>query len=152
LILEIETLPLRLEAALAGWSDQQLDTPYRPGGWTVRQTVHHLADSHINAFCRLRLALTEEQPVIKPYDQNEWAKLADVKELPVQVSLDILKGLHARWTFLLKTLSEGEFQRSYVHPEYAKTYSVEEMVAVYAHHGNHHLAHITSLKERNGWT
>lgn len=150
-ISEIQSLPAALESALAGMTDTQLDTPYRPGGWTVRQLVHHLADSHVNAHCRLRLALTEDGPTIKPYEQDEWAELADVKNMPVVHSLNILTGLHARWAFLLKNLSSSQFQRVFVHPEYQKTYSIGEMTGLYAWHGKHHLAHITELKKRNGW-
>ena len=150
-IREIATLPGRLEAALAGWTDEQLDTPYRSGGWTVRQLVHHIADSHLNAHCRIRLALTEDKPTIKPYKQDEWVKLADVQSLPVSYSLDIVRGLHARWAFLLKNLNDNELQRSFVHPEHGTSFTVEGMIGLYAWHGNHHLAHIVELGKRNGW-
>ncbi len=148
---DISSLPGRLETALAGWTDDQLDTPYRPGGWTVRQLVHHLADSHQHAHCRIRLALTEEQPVIKPYDQDAWIQLADVQSLPVIDSLNILRGVHARWAFLLKKLDVQALQRTFIHPEHGKSFTVENTIGTYAWHGNHHLAHITGLKERMGW-
>ncbi|MEK7257648.1 MAG: YfiT family bacillithiol transferase [Bacteroidota bacterium] len=149
-IADIESLPARLEATLTGWSDEQLDTPYRPGGWTVRQLVHHLADSHINAFVRIHLALTEDNPTIKPYEQDDWVKLPDAR-MPIGVSLDVLRGLHARWAFLLKSLSEEQWKRTFFHPESQKIFAVEEMAGVYAHHGNNHLAQIEGLKAREGW-
>ena len=148
---EIAALPGLLEAALDGWPDEQLDTPYRPGGWTVRQLVHHIADSHMNAHCRLRLALTEEQPTIKPYEQDGWVKLADADQMPVSHSLGIVRGVHARWAFLLKNLEANQLQRTFVHPEHGKVFTVEEMNGLYAWHGKHHVAHITELKKRMKW-
>lgn len=149
-ISQIATLPGRLETALAQLNDAQLDTPYRPGGWTVRQVVHHLADSHLNAYTRFKLALTELRPTIKPYEQDDWAKLPDTG-LPIGPSLDVLRGLHARWAFLLKNLDEAELARTYLHPEHGKEFSVDVTISMYAHHGDNHLAQITGLRERNGW-
>ena len=137
----ITALPQHLEAALEGVTEAQLDTPYRPDGWTVRQVVHHLADSHINAYCRLHLSLTEDAPVIKPYEEGAWAKLPD-STLPISHSLEILRGLHFRWVHLLRNMSEADFQRTYVHPQYGKVYSMDTMSALYAWHGGHHLAHV----------
>ena len=149
-VASIATLPGKLEAALAGMTDAQLDTPYRPEGWTVRQLVHHIADSHLNAFARFRLALTEDNPTIKPYEQEDWAKLPDVG-MPVQPSLDLLRGLHARWAFMLQNLEPEELSRTYHHPEHNKSFSVDETIAMYAHHSDNHLAQITGLRERMGW-
>jgi hypothetical protein len=148
---DLASLPHRLKNVLNGLSDEQLDMPYRPGGWTVRQLVHHLADSHLNAHCRIRLALTENSPTIKPYEQDEWAKLPDVLTMPVNHSLEILSGLHARWVFLIKNLNGQELNKSFVHPEHGKTFSVADMVGMYVHHGNNHLAQIEALKKRMDW-
>jgi len=142
----IATLPQRLESALAGITELQLDTPYRPDGWTVRQVVHHVADSHINAYCRLHLALTEDAPTIKPYDEGAWAKLPD-SNLPIVHSLEILRWLHFRWVYLLRNMSEADFQRTYVHPQYGKVYSMDTMTALYAWHGEHHLGHVKIVME-----
>lgn len=137
----IAALPQRLETAVADITDTQLDTPYRPEGWTVRQVVHHLADSHINAYCRLHLSLTEDAPIIKPYNEGDWAKLPD-SALPICHSLEILRGLHFRWVHLLRNMSEADFQRTYVHPQYGKVYSMDTMTALYAWHCEHHLGHV----------
>lgn len=145
----IEGLPSRLEKALEGMSRKQLDTPYREGGWSVRRLVHHLADSHINAFIRSRFLLTEEVPTIMPYDQDAWAKLAD-SDLPVDASLDILRGMHQRWAHLLKSLDEADWKKELNHPDNG-IMSMAKLTAMYAWHSNHHLAHITKLKERKGW-
>jgi GNAT superfamily N-acetyltransferase len=147
---DLDTLPDRLEAALSGLSDKQLDTNYRPGGWTLRQLVHHIADSHINAHCRLRWALTEASPIIKPYEEKEWSKLPDAT-LPVAASLSIIRGIHYRWVHLLKSLNNNGLERFYVHPADQKTYTLTDQLALYAWHSNHHLAHITRLRERRGW-
>jgi len=128
-----------------------MDTPYREGGWTLRQVVHHCADSHMNAFCRFKLAMTEEKPVIKPYEEARWAALADSKNLPVDASLAILKGLHERWTVLMKSLREAERHRTFIHPEHGREISLQETIGLYAWHGEHHLAHITSLKKARNW-
>ena len=146
----IADLPAKLVAAVAGLSDEQLDTPYRPEGWTLRQTVHHLADSHINSLCRFKLALTEdESPTIRPYYEDRWAELGDSK-MPVDVSLAIVDGVHRRWVSLLESMSDADFQREFVHPE-TGTWTLEKVLAMYAWHSRHHTAHITSTRERNGW-
>jgi len=144
----IAELPTRLRAAVAGLTDAQLDTPYRPGGWTVRQVVHHVADSHLNAYIRLKFALTEEKPAIKPYDQDAWAGLADSR-LPVEMSLATLDGVHARWTGLYRSLTDEQFGRTFRHPEIG-TVTLDRQLQMYAWHGRHHVAHITALREREG--
>jgi hypothetical protein len=143
-ISEIESLPAKLKKEVEHFSDAQLDTPYRPGGWTIRQVVHHLADSHMNSLIRFKLALTEDNPVIKPYLEDKWAELADSK-LPVNISLQLLEGLHIRLFTLLKSLSPEELNRTYIHPESKKQWRLYDVIGLYAWHGNHHLAHITSL-------
>ncbi len=149
---EIRRLPGRLREAVAGLDDRRLDTPYRPGGWTVRQLVHHVADSHVNAYVRLRLALTEAGPTIRPYDEGLWAELADARELPVEPSLRLLEALHERWTALLDRLEPGDWSRTLVHPERpGERLTVEWLVAQYAWHSRHHVAHVTALREREGW-
>jgi hypothetical protein len=148
----IAALPKKLRAAVAGLSDAQLGTPYRDGGWTVRQVVHHLADSHMNAYVRMRLALTEDVPRVKPYEEAKWAELADARTAPVIVSLMLLDGLHARWAMLLKSLDEKDFARTFTHPEHKDTLNLDWLVAVYAWHSLHHVAHITALRERMRWT
>src|SRR5690606_20074411 len=120
-------------------------------GWTIRQVIHHLADSHLNAFCRIKLTLTEDSPTIKPYHEADWARMDDYIKMPVSHSIDILRGLHARMVFVLKNLSATEREKFYIHPEYGRTYTLETVMALYAWHCNHHLAHITSLMERKGW-
>lgn len=146
----IAELPAKLSAAVAGLSDEQLDTPYRPEGWTLRQTVHHVADSHINSLCRFKLALTEDEaPTIRPYYEDRWAELADSK-MPVDVSLAIVDGVHRRWVSLLESMSDADYQREFIHPE-TGTWTLEKVLALYAWHSRHHTAHITSARERNGW-
>jgi hypothetical protein len=147
---DIEQLPARLRAAVAGLDDRQLDTPYRADGWTVRQVVHHLADSHINALVRLKLALTESHPTIKPYDENAWAALPDVR-MPIAVSLGIVDGVHARMVTILRSLAPEQIQRTFMHPEHGKVMTVSYLTQNYAWHGRHHVAHITSLRTREGW-
>jgi uncharacterized damage-inducible protein DinB len=142
-IREIARAPQELRAAVAGLSQEQLDTPYRPGGWTVRQVVHHVPDSHINAFIRFKLALTEDQPAIKPYDEARWAMLPDAA-LPVEASLDLLDALHLRWVCLLEAMSEREYQRTFAHPE-SGVWRLDQYLAQYAWHGRHHVAHIALL-------
>jgi len=149
LIAQIESLPARLSEALAPLNTAQLNTPYRPGGWTVRQVVHHLADSHMNAYIRLNLMLTEEQPTIKPYKENLWAELAYKKNLDVKTILQLLGLIHQLLVSLLQSVKAEDYERSYIHPEYQRIYSLRQVVALYAWHGNHHLAHITHLAERN---
>lgn len=151
LIDEIAALPAGMRNAVAGLSDTQLDTPYRPEGWTVRQLIHHVADSHVNAYVRFKLALTEDRPTIKPYDQAAWAELPDARSEPVEISLDILDSVHHRWTILLRTLDEDGWQRTFMHPEIGEV-SLETNLQLYAWHGRHHLAHVTSLSDRKGWS
>ncbi|HLI30711.1 MAG TPA: putative metal-dependent hydrolase, partial [Terriglobia bacterium] len=146
----IEEVPARLRAAVKGLSDAQLDTPYREGGWTVRQVVHHLADSHMNSYVRFRLALTESEPTIKTYDQTRWAELRDARTAPVEPSLALLESLHKRWVLLLKSLEAADFSRTFRHPDRG-TMTLDQNLALYAWHGRHHVAHITSLRERMGW-
>ena len=143
--------PANLRAAVSGLSDAQLDTPYRPGGWTVRQVVHHVPDSHLNAYTRFKLALTEDEPTIKPYDEAAWAELADSRKVPVEVSLDLLDALHLRWVALLRSMDTDDFNRGLRHPEHAKILTLKQMLGLYAWHGRHHVAHITTLKKREGW-
>jgi hypothetical protein len=149
-IQQIEEAPAKMRAAVAGLIDQQLDTPYRPGGWTVRQLVHHVPDSHMNAFTRFKLALTEEIPTIKPYLEALWAELADAKS-PIAPSLDLLDALHKRWVVLLNSLAPADWQREYLHPEHNRKMSLDQTLALYSWHGRHHVAHITALRERNSW-
>jgi len=150
LIGRIAALPERARAAVAGLDDAHLDTPYREGGWSPRQIAHHLADSHLNAFIRIKLALTEDHPTIKPYDQAAWAGQADVAGVPVAASLDILGGLHARWTHLLGSLSDDGFARTVKHPEIGDI-DVDFLLQLYAWHGDHHVTQIEQLRERRGW-
>jgi hypothetical protein len=145
----LRKLPEHLRAAVSGLDDTQLDTPYREGGWTVRQVVHHVADSHANCYIRFKLALTEDWPIIKPYDEAAWAKLADSR-LPVEISLDMIEGLHERWVGLLESLSEGDFQKGYQHPEMGRQ-NLAKVLALYDWHSRHHTAHITGLRARQGW-
>ncbi len=147
---QIEEAPARMCAAIAGLSDAQLDTPYRPGGWTVRQVVHHVPDSHMNSYVRYRLALTEDSPTIKPYEEARWAELADARSLPIEPSLALLESLHARWVPLLRSLSVADWKRTFRHPELGLV-SLEKNAALYAWHGRHHTAHIASLRERMKW-
>src|SRR6185295_10257740 len=148
---DIAAAPQRMRSAVAGLTDEQLNTPYRDGGWTVRQVVHHLPDSHLNAYTRMKLALTEDEPVIKPYDEARWAELADVQATPIETSLTLLECLHRRWVLLLRSLGPKELGRRFRHPEHNRSIGLEEMLALYAWHGRHHVAHITSLRSRMGW-
>jgi uncharacterized damage-inducible protein DinB len=147
---EIEQAPANLRAAIKGLSDQQLDTPYRSEGWTVRQVVHHVPDSHLNAYIRFKLALTEDEPTIKTYAEDRWAQLADTETTPVEVSLAMLDSLHARWVRLLRSLTPEQWKREFRHPKLGAV-PLEKSLALYAWHGRHHVAHITSVRERNGW-
>jgi hypothetical protein len=147
---DIAELPVKVRAAVAGLSAAQLDTPYRDGGWTVRQVVHHFADSHMNAFIRFKLALTEDTPQIKPYDEKAWATLADVLGQDIELSLMLLQGLHARWSALLSGLSPNQLDRTFLHPE-SGVQKLDRTLQTYAWHSRHHVAHITRLRERNGW-
>jgi hypothetical protein len=145
----IRELPGALREAVSGLSDAQLDTPYREGGWTVRQVVHHIGDSHMNSFVRFKLALTEDCPTIKPYNEAAWAQLPDSLQ-PVEDSLLLVESLHARWTALLEAMSEEDFKREFIHPESGRQ-PLSKSVAIYAWHGRHHTAHITGLRQRQGW-
>lgn len=150
----IQTLaqaPANLRVAVAGLADEQLDTSYREGGWTVRQVVHHLADSHMHSYTRFRFALTEENPAIKPYDENAWADLSDAKSGPLEPSLQILEGVHARWVALARSLTEAEFARTFHHPASKREMRADVTLGLYAWHCRHHIAHITGLRERMGW-
>lgn len=146
----IASTPAALRKAVDGLSDAQLDTPYRPGGWTVRQLVHHVPDSHLNAYTRFKLALTEDVPTIKPYDEARWAQLGDVPATPVATSLSLLETLHVRWVALLESVAQKDFERLLVHPENG-TMTLDQLLALYSWHGPHHVAHVTRLRERNGW-
>jgi hypothetical protein len=146
----IRTLPSALEEAVKGLNDKQLDTPYRDGGWTVRQVVHHLADAHMNAFIRMKLMLTEVKPTFKAYDQNAWAALSDTTQMPIGVSLEILRGLHDRWSMLLDRVAEGDWTKTAVHPERGEV-TLEGQLNVYAGHGEKHVEHIKSLRRAKGW-
>jgi hypothetical protein len=147
----IAAAPSRMRAAVAGLDEAQLDTPYRDGGWTVRQVVHHVPDSHMNAYMRVKLALTEDAPAIRPYDEAAWAKLEDVNTTPIDVSLTLLESLHARWTALLRTLRPGDFRRTFLHPDHTGPFTLDTVLAMYSWHSRHHVAHITSLRDRMGW-
>ena len=150
LIEEIAAAPAALRDAVNGLSVEQIDTPYRPGGWTVRQVAHHIPDSHMNAYIRFRLALTENQPTIKPYVQQLWAELPDAKTADIEMSLTLLDGLHKRWVSLLKNMKPEDFKGTFRHPE-SGIQSLERTLQMYAWHGKHHVAHITSLRKRMGW-
>ena len=147
---QIAALPGEIRRAAAGLSDAQLDTPYRPSGWTIRQVIHHLPDSHLNSYVRYRLALTEEEPTIKPYAEERWAELPDAQSGPVEMSLKLLESLHVRWVVLLRSLTDEQWKRKFNHPEDGVV-DLETNVHIYAWHGRHHLAHITGLRERMGW-
>jgi hypothetical protein len=151
-IAHIDALPMLLRAAVEGLTDEQLNTPYREGGWTPTEVVHHVADSHMNAYIRCKLALTEQAPTIKPYDQAAWARLADVRSVPMAVSLSLIDALHARWVALLRSMSDADFERTYIHPEQEHPVPLREVIAMYSWHGQHHTAHILALRDRNGWT
>jgi len=151
LIESIAQAPAKLRAAVEGLSPEQLDTPYRPDGWTVRQVVHHLPDSHLNAYIRFRLALTEDEPAIKTYEQERWAELEDARTAPVDLSLALLESLHRRWVLLLRALPPAAFARTFRHPELGVV-TLDQQLRMYEWHGRHHVAHITSLKQSMGWT
>jgi uncharacterized damage-inducible protein DinB len=147
---QIEQTPARLREAVQGLSEAQLDTPYRDGGWTVRQVAHHVADSHVNAFVRFKLGLTEDDPTIKPYDEAAWAVLGDVAPTPVEVSLALLDNLHVRWNHLLRSITDAQWSRTIQHPDNG-TMRLDLLLGLYAWHGRHHVAHVTTLRERMGW-
>jgi uncharacterized damage-inducible protein DinB len=150
LIEDIEKVPAALRAAVGGLSPQQIETPYREGGWTVRQVVHHVPESHMNAYIRFKLALTEQEPTIKPYEQQLWAELEDVQATPIEVSLALMDPLHDRWVRLLRSMKADDWKRSFRHPEMGVV-PLEKNLALYAWHGRHHVAHITELRKQRGW-
>jgi uncharacterized damage-inducible protein DinB len=145
----IAATPARLRDAVRGLTPEQIETPYRPGGWTVRQVVHHVPDSHLNAYVRFKLALTEDEPTIKPYDEAAWANLADT-QVPLETSFRLLDAVHERWVALLRAMSPSDFARMLVHPESGRQ-RLDQVLALYAWHGPHHVGHVTSLRERMGW-
>ena len=149
-IADIAALPARMREAVAGLRDAQLDTPYRPEGWTVRQVVHHVADSHMNGMSRMKLALTAETPTVYPYDEDAWVRLSDAR-LPVQVSLDLLEALHARWVAVYGGMTSEQFARAFVHPQHGRAITLDEHVQMYGWHSRHHVRHITALRERERW-
>jgi hypothetical protein len=149
-IRDIFETPGKVRAAAAGLSPKQLDTPYRPGGWTVRQVIHHVPESHMNSYVRFKLALTEDTPIIKPYDEGLWAKLPDVQETPVEVSLALLESLHQRWVRVLELMTDADYARQFRHPELGLV-RLDQNLALYAWHGKHHVAHLTTLRARMGW-
>jgi hypothetical protein len=148
---ELAALPGQMRGAVAGLSDTQLDTPYRPDGWTVRQVVHHVPDSHLNAYIRTHWALTEERPTIKPYDQDAWTALPYSRTAPIADSLDLLEALHARWVVVWRSLTSEQWSREYFHPEDQRYFTLADLLQTYAWHSRHHLAHITELRRRNNW-
>lgn len=150
-IAEVADVPAQLRAAVHGLTEAQFDTPYREGGWTIRQVVHHLPDSHLNAYLRFKLALTEDNPTIKPYAEARWAELPDTAGTAVGVSLVMLESLHRRWVVLLKAMTESDWSRTYFHPDQQKSLALGHVLAMYAWHGKHHLAHINGLRDRMGW-
>ncbi len=149
-IAKIEETPARMSAAVQGLNEEQLDTAYRPEGWTVRQVVHHVPESHLHSYIRFKLAVTEDEPTIKPYFEDRWAELDDARQAPIALSLDLLDSLHRRWIWFLRSLKQKDFQRTFRHPELGLV-SLDKNVALYAWHGQHHVAQITSLRERMGW-
>jgi len=146
----IAEVPARLRAAVQGLSESQLDTPYRPGGWSVRQVVHHVPDSHLNAYMRFKLALTEERPTIRPYDEAKWAELDDARTAPIGMSLSLLDALHLRWVTMLRTIEEKQFEGTIIHPATGEM-TLGRLLALYSWHGRHHTAHITALREQMKW-
>jgi hypothetical protein len=150
LIEEIAQAPENLRVAVQGLSHRQLDTPYRDGGWTVRQVVHHIPDSHLNAYTRFKLALTEDEPTIKPYAEDRWAELADTSSTPIETSLMLLDSLHDRWVRLLRSLNAEDWKRGFRHPELGLV-SLEKNLSLYAWHGRHHIAHVSELRKRMAW-
>lgn len=147
----LEMLPHWLDACIENLDAAQLDTPYRPGGWNIKQVIHHVADSHMNAYIRVRLALTEDNPTITPYKENAWAMLPDVDDVPVNVSVTLLHGLHRRLVSLLRQLQPEDWHRTYYHPQYNRLFPIWEVVALYVWHSQHHTAHIRTLRDRMGW-
>ncbi len=150
-LLDIQDLPQQLEFAITNLDESQLDTPYREGGWTVKQLVHHVADSHMNAYTRFKLGLTEDTPLVKAYDENAWAKMIDSKNIPINVSITLLFALHRRWYEILTNVSDEEWNRTVIHSEHKKEMTLWYLLGMYAWHSRHHVAHVTSLRERKGW-
>lgn len=150
LIADIEETPAALRAAVRGLTPEQMETPYREGGWTVRQVVHHVPDSHMNAYIRFKMALTEEEPTIKPYEESRWAELEDSRSTPIEVSLSLMDSLHDRWAHVLKAIQPEQWKRKFRHPEMGVV-SLEQSLILYAWHGKHHVAHITELRKHKGW-
>lgn len=148
---DIKFLPQSLENAVLNLDAAQLDTPYREGGWTVKEVIHHVADSHMNAYIRFKLGLTENNPTIKPYEQELWAQLSDSKNMPINISLTLLHALHARWYEVLRHIQDPEWERTVFHPEQQKTMTLWYLLGMYAWHGLHHTAHVTELRKRKGW-
>jgi DinB family protein len=148
---DIAGAPNALRAAVRGLTDAQLATPYRPGGWTVRQVVHHVPDSHANAYIRFKQALTADDPLIMAYDEAKWAELSDVRDVPIEVSLTLLTAIHDRWVALLRAMPAEAFARGYRHPEHGRRYSLDEALNLYSWHSRHHVAHVTALRAREGW-
>jgi hypothetical protein len=149
---DVERLPAQLRALVEGLDENQLQTVYRPGGWTVAQVVHHIADSHLNSYTRFKLALTEDVPTIRPYDEAAWGELEDARDPDVSGSLDLVEHLHARWVRMLRAMQTGDWERTFFHPEGNVTIPLKVNVGLYSWHGRHHLAHISSLAERKGWS
>lgn len=147
----IEVFPQQLENLVEDFDDQQLDTPYRPEGWTVRQLIHHMADSHLNAYIRFKWTLTEDKPTIKAYHEDRWAELEDAMDADIEMSLNLIESLHRRWAYMLKTLTSDQLKRTFVHPVTQKELSLGQLISMYAWHSKHHLAHITSLAKRENW-
>lgn len=147
----ISDFPSKLKHEVAHLTNEQLETTYRPEGWTIKQVIHHCADSHMNSFIRFKLALTEDKPTIKPYFEERWAELPDSKNISIESSLLLLEGLHKRWTVLLKSLTDENLERKFIHPEHGNEIPLKENMGVYAWHCEHHLAHITELKKRKNW-
>ena len=150
-ISDISTFPTRIKNEVNNLTDQQLDTHYRPEGWTIRQVVHHCADSHMNSLIRFKLTLTEDKPTVKPYYEERWAELADSKNMQIEPSLKMIEGIHERMTVLLNNLAESDYSKIFIHPEHGKYFRIDENIGIYAWHCNHHLAHITETKKRNNW-
>jgi uncharacterized damage-inducible protein DinB len=147
----IEAAPAQIRTAAASLNDEQLDTPYREGGWTLRQVIHHVADSHLNSYIRFKWTLTEDKPIIKAYNEGDWAELPEAKTGPIALSLDLLDNLHRRWVVMLKNITDEQWERTFIHPESNKEISLGTLVGLYAWHGQHHLGHIEALKKTKGW-
>ncbi|MEO8770532.1 MAG: YfiT family bacillithiol transferase [Ferruginibacter sp.] len=150
-LLDIQSLPQQIEYAITNLDYHQLDTAYRDGGWTIKQVVHHVADSHMNAYIRFKLGLTEETPVIKPYDEAAWAEMSDTKNLPINISITLLYAVHSRWQEILKNMTTDQWSRKIFHPEHKKEMTLWYLLGMYAWHSRHHVAHITSLRKRMDW-